>query len=222
MSLNEILNIKKGDVIAIIGSGGKTTLAYNLAKENTRNKFLLTTTTKMKKSNYEYINYFYDKLCDELPDGVSFFGKSIEDNKISAICENDLQRLIKQCDICVYEADGSKEKPLKAWNSDEPVILQNTNKCIGVMPLFLLGKKLNEDLVHRFSIFENTFKTTYFDNELAIKICREMFKKIDKNIEKYIYFNRVSDELALKNIANNLSDFKIFASLKDSYERINF
>ena len=45
-SFSEALGIKKGDVVQIAGSGGKTTLSYTIANENSHLKVAVVTTTK--------------------------------------------------------------------------------------------------------------------------------------------------------------------------------
>lgn len=228
-NLNEILNIKNNDVIAIIGSGGKTTLAYNLAKINKDKITVLTTTTKMflvtENDIKTPVNNFYDNF-DTPKKGINLFGK-IHDNKVTPLNNDDFKTLIKQSDLFIYEADGSKCLPLKAWNDKEPVILQNTTKCVGVLPLHILNHKITPEYIHRYDLFLDKFnvkENDVIDEKLIAKICVEMFSKIDNKIEKFILFNRTLDIIQAKTIANMLKDYQIFIGdlFKNQYKKINF
>ena len=55
---NSLLGVKDGDVISIVGSGGKTSVMLRIAKGFSGKKALITTTTKIfvpDKSDYDFL-----------------------------------------------------------------------------------------------------------------------------------------------------------------------
>ncbi|WP_267523064.1 selenium cofactor biosynthesis protein YqeC [Campylobacter sp. MG1] len=227
--LNQILDIKNNDVVAIIGSGGKTNLAYNLSKINQDKITVLTTTTKMfiiKKDDINAsVNENYNKFISPTK-GINIFG-NIYENKIQPLDNDKMQNLIKESELFIYEADGSKMLPLKAWNDKEPVILENTTKCVGVLPLHILNHKVSPEIIHRYDLFLDKFSVKegqIIDEALIVKICNEMFCKIDNKIEKFIFFNRTLDTINATKISKLLKKYKIFIGdlFKDKYIKINF
>jgi probable selenium-dependent hydroxylase accessory protein YqeC len=59
----------------------------------------------------------------------------------------------KLFDLVLIEADGAAAKPLKGWNSTEPVIPLFTTKTIGVLDVQTIGRIIDAALVHRLEIF---------------------------------------------------------------------
>ena len=55
----------------------------------------------------------------------------------------------KLFDLVLIEADGAAAKPLKGWNSTEPVIPLFTTKTIGVLDIQTIGRIIDAALVHR-------------------------------------------------------------------------
>ncbi len=227
MNFSEAFGLMPDDTIAIIGSSGKTSLCYRLAKENDDKKLALTTTTKVfiVKPEYLHVKNFYDFYGKDLPNslqnGVNVFGKFYKEKKISSLNPKEFEKLQNISDMLIYEADGSKQKPLKAWDEHEPVILKNTDVVIGIIPIDFLGKKVDEKFIHRFEIFCEKFKVNdgnKINENLFIKIIEEMFKKVPSNAKKILFLNYFDDlhEKSAHNIAKNFLHVKTFAgSIKD-------
>jgi len=236
-TLIEIFDINKGDIVSIVGTGGKTTLLYQLGKE-LRNEYrvLLTTSTKIIKpsfGNYDSIytcmeDYISDKI--EKKNGITILSKGVndDDNKLLGIDDEDLELVIDDYDVVVIEADGSRNLPLKGWKKHEPPILLRTNKTIGIFPINMVGEMASEDKIYGYKEFKNFLgNKDIIDHEVVGKICTEK-NGIFKNSRGKLYFyinNADSDEdlnkafkLAeyLKNIASGVNfDFKIcIGSLK--------
>lgn len=161
LKLIEIFDLKKGEIVSIVGAGGKTTTMFKLAEElRAENKVLVTTTTKIAwpdKAQYDYIcmekeNFLNYASKDSK--GIYVFG--IEDktkHKINSVAEADLLALKPYFDYILVEADGSKRKPLKGWNQSEPVICTQTTKTIALLDITALGLEINEENIHRSHIF---------------------------------------------------------------------
>lgn len=155
------LGIKKGDVVALTGAGGKTTLMFQLAKEARKRgeRVLVATTTRIgipASNQYTFIDFL----------GSVFSGDDITQPGIyvnAPICEYygkagpidpELLRQQQNCfDLILLESDGASSKPLKGWETYEPVISDLTTKTIGVMDIQTVDKNITEELVHRLGLF---------------------------------------------------------------------
>lgn len=158
--LKDLLNIKKHDVMSITGAGGKTTLMFTLAEElKYYYKVLVTTTTKIyvPQKGYNYISksedefQYYNKFNNN---GIYVYGSGVNsENKLIGLSLERLKEQIPYFHITLIEADGSKKKPIKGWRDNEPVIISDTTKNIGVISIEVIGKEANEQNVHRLEQF---------------------------------------------------------------------
>lgn len=199
--LSDLINIKDVDIISVVGSGGKTTFIYNLAKELRKEKVLISTTTKMLCPEKNQVDYFFcSSEHDELniKKGRTFIaGEKINQNKISGDISL-IKKYMSSFDYVLLECDGSKRKPLKGWNENEPVILNETTKTIGVLPLHIVGEKVTEENIHRLEIFNSMFKTKIGD-EITLDVIAEIItnpKGLFKGSvgEKILFLNRINDK----------------------------
>ncbi|MBS9778810.1 MAG: putative selenium-dependent hydroxylase accessory protein YqeC [Campylobacteraceae bacterium] len=222
MTFSEAFGFDLCESIAIIGSHGKTSLCYLLSSENSHKKVALTTTTKIFKiANKDlHVKNFYDYYGKDLPNtlqyGVNVFGKFYKENKISSLSQNDLKKLKDISDILIYEADGSRQKPLKAWSGYEPVFVDQTDTIIGILPINCINLHVSEDIVHRYDLFCEKFATKQndkIDENLMINITKEMFSKAPKNTRKILFLNRCEDlhVNSAKQIANALENIEVYA-----------
>lgn len=207
MKLVDLLGINKKGVISFVGAGGKTTTMFLLAEElHERNKtVLVTTTTKMfypQDSSFHIV--ISDKIsrCLESFDfqnKVNFVAKSVtgegkvigfSKREISSICENHF------FDFVLIEADGGRQKSIKAPASYEPVVPEETDYGIGVIGLDVLGKTINDEAVHRSEIFcsvtESKMGDTINENIIARLIVKQngLFKGVDKSVKKFVLFTK--------------------------------
>ena len=137
-------------IIAVVGSGGKTTLLKNLASRyrDAGKTVLITTTTHMLIEEdtlltddvQAIIHALQHKGCvmAGIPDGVKF--RSLSRETFRSVCT--------YADVVLVEADGSKGLPLKYPNTAEPVIPDAVDKIIVVCGLNALGQKA-KDVCHR-------------------------------------------------------------------------
>lgn len=201
MYLVDLIDTKKGDIISVVGSGGKTTFIYNLAKELIKEKVLISTTTKMLCPTKDEVDYFFCLSKEEkinIKNGRTFIaGEKIDDNKV---CGDILkiEDYISSFDYVLLESDGSKRKPLKGWNNTEPVIFNKTTKTIGIIPLHIIGEKITYENIHKIEKFNNICKTK-IDDEITLEVLADiimdsngLFK--DSIGEKILFLNRVEDE----------------------------
>lgn len=221
--MEKMINIKNKDIISIVGSGGKTSLMNYLARKLTDKKVLVSTTTKIrtpKPDFYDFIAFSHDEaevIKKNKNNGIYVFGSQIKENKLESFNVEYVKSLICYFDNLILEADGAKEKLIKGWNENEPVIVSNTTKTIGVINLDIIGKRINDKNVHRVSEFMELTNSSI--NEILDEAC--LFnvitnpKGLFKNAlgEKILFINGVEGQKK-KHIAENICDSIIKANYK--------
>ena len=143
-------------VISLIGSGGKTTLMWYLAHCFREESILVSTTTKIAYPKQSFYDYFYDKQFTEIGmagRGITLAGVRIGNGKKLSAPPEAIKQTFFRFDKVFLEADGSKQLPLKGWENFEPVVIPETTITIGVIPIAVLGKTINQELVHRLPLF---------------------------------------------------------------------
>jgi hypothetical protein len=131
-------------VVSIVGSGGKTTLMWRLARTLAAGKtrVLVSTTTKIWPPGEK-----------DLSPNITVAGKvNAITGKLEAPPLGELRTLCACFDYVLLEADGSAGKPLKAWAAFEPVVCDYTTMTIAVLPL-CAGLPMDPAIVHRFPLF---------------------------------------------------------------------
>jgi probable selenium-dependent hydroxylase accessory protein YqeC len=150
---------KKPVVITIIGTGGKTSLIKLLARKLAAipdRKILVTPTTKMFLPGLE--ENFFDHCSDGPPPnaqgGITLAGRfNQEAGKLESLPLSGLESISAAYDLVLIEGDGSRGLPLKGWADYEPVVPPFTSLTVGIIPLWPLGKPVNENIVHRLPLF---------------------------------------------------------------------
>lgn len=157
MKLSNAIGLKEKDILSIVGAGGKTSLMFQIAQDTREdNKVLVTTTTKIylpHKDGVDFIgigeNEFF-KYVKTKKKGIHVYGMEVDaDNKMVGINEGHLDAVGTHFDYVLIEADGAKEKEIKGWRENEPVIYRGTTKTIGILSIQALGKHIWENNVHR-------------------------------------------------------------------------
>lgn len=144
-------------VISIVGSGGKTTLLYALARECAAagDKTVLTTTTHiLQPCEPDFL--LSSGLQIPLPSGrIIVAGTPAPNGKLSAPSAAVMDSICKNADRVLIEADGSRMLPVKFPSSTEPVIVPGCNLVIAVAGLSALGKPL-QAVCHRALLAQET------------------------------------------------------------------
>ena len=155
MKLAEALCVKSG-VTAMIGSGGKTTLLRELARELAEDgsTVVLTTTTHILPfaDVATAISGSVDVISRELArHKVICLGEPSESGKLAApgLSPDVLAQI---ADYVLVEADGSRQLPLKAHADWEPVVPSGCSQTILVVGASGLNKPIAR-VVHRPEIF---------------------------------------------------------------------
>ena len=237
MELNKILDIKKGDMISIVGAGGKTTLMFLLANElKNKGKVLVTTTTKIYNPSEEVDSLAlgeegYKFLKSINDNGIYAYGEYINDeNKLIGADVEILNGLTDSFDYILVESDGSKRKDLKAWNNNEPVVSSITSNTIGVLSLKTINMEINNENIHRlkeFTSLTNSKEGQKVNLDTLIEVIfnkKGLFKEAIG--EKVLFLNKVDyinedtlnlflDKIISKNKEIKLLDKIVYGSLKN-------
>jgi probable selenium-dependent hydroxylase accessory protein YqeC len=157
----EAFGIRRGDVICLVGAGGKTSLMFRLAQEARAQglKVLVTTSTRIRvpdPEQYDAIDLSGKLFAEQPVTNPGIYVGGLPDSapgKMTGVREDLLAWRKKQFDLILIEADGSAGKPLKGWKSTEPVIPEFTTGTIGIVDIQAIGQTISDSLVHRLEIF---------------------------------------------------------------------
>lgn len=150
-SLSEALGVGIG-ITAVIGGGGKTSLCEALGRELAKeDRVVLTTTTHIAMPTELPLAEDEAALKAMLEtQNPVWIASRAENHKLCAPKEG-MEELLCCCDCLIVEADGSKQLPLKAHASHEPVIPKGA-KVISVIGADAFNRPIRE-VVHRPELF---------------------------------------------------------------------
>lgn len=245
MNIASLKLFSVADQVAWVGAGGKTSLIFTIAHDLFFNKCVITTTTKMAKSEIEFADHSieleeFDQFNVEQVNEVTLIYRRLADNKdvkISGLQVDELKLLsdiLHQHQIpLLIEADGSKRKPCKFPGFHEPNIPSFVNKVCVVVGLSALGKPLNEENFHRseeiaralnISIGETITTDHLFE---ILKHPEGGLKNIPDQAEKILFLhqadclvdNQLINDLALR--LKSVYDQVLLSEIKNDYLQIN-
>lgn len=164
MKLEEAFSLKKGDVVSLVGGGGKTTLLFALAEElsSCHAGIVLTTTTKIwPPLSSPSLDLFLSPDLSSIKewigrnfDRVSFLivaREKLENGKLQGLPPDWIGELasIRGVSFILVEADGAAGRPLKAPRDYEPVVPENTTLLVPVVGIDGLEAPLDDLHVFR-------------------------------------------------------------------------
>ena len=168
MKLHQALGVQRGDVVALVGAGGKTStmvaLAHELAELGWR--VLVTTTTRL---GADQAGLFPRALTDMEPperlsaalesDRIVLVHGGIYDGKTHAPSVAWLAEMPDQVDsdVLLVEADGARGLLLKAPRPHEPAIPRTATLVVPVAGMAVLGQPLDDDHVMNAAVLEEAF-----------------------------------------------------------------
>lgn len=156
-----VLGIGRGDVVALAGAGGKTTLCYRLAHEARAAglRVLVTTTTHMGTlprettgpvlldADRDSRQALVEALAEE---GLAtLLGRRERADKLGGIAPERVDALARLADLTLVEADGARQRSLKTPAPHEPVLPTSATLLVVLAALDALGRPLSEATVHR-------------------------------------------------------------------------
>ena len=201
MKLAPLLKIEKG-VTAIIGSGGKTTLLRTLSGE-LPGRVLLCTSTHFQ--GYADLPTVLDPTAADLRKALAAHpivcaaGRSPTGKLV--VCGLPYETLADLADFVLVEADGSRQRPLKAHARHEPVIPPCTRQVICVVGLSGLHRPVSE-VVHRPELFCPLVGCTPEDEATPERVARAL---VQEHLADTYFLNQAES-------GSVLQDAKIIAS----------
>jgi molybdenum cofactor cytidylyltransferase len=163
MQLKKALAVNRGEVISLVGAGGKTTTMFRLAEELAAQGWrVITTTTTMIWREQGGEPLIVEDDTRRLMDRVQATLSSSHHLTVAASVDQARRKLIglqpsvvdalsalAEVDALIVEADGAKGRSLKAPAGHEPVIPSSTTLLVPMAAVDALGRPLDERTVHR-------------------------------------------------------------------------
>ena len=140
-------------IIAVVGSGGKTTLIKKLASQyrSEGKTVLITTTTHMFLEADTLLRDDAVAIVGVLKETGYAMAGLPDGEKIKPLSKETFHAVCACADVVLVEADGSRRVPLKYPNATEPVIPENTEEILVVCGLNAIGQKA-KDVCHRLEL----------------------------------------------------------------------
>lgn len=233
MKLHEIFRITRGDRVAVVGAGGKTSTLIRLG-ESLGSDTILTTTTHVcvtpflgtavhaevhTVDEYRGIRQLAGKqpviLTGDMQDEIRHAGPPAE----------VLDALARDADsgglTVIVEADGSRGLAVKAPRMDEPAIPAWCNRVIVCAGMSAIGQTLTAQHVHRPELYAELSGLAAGDlitPEAALKVLTHPLgglKNIPPRAEKILLLNQADSELD-QSRAGSMAR----AALRGGYDRV--
>jgi len=165
ISLMQALRYSNHQTIAIIGAGGKTTAMFQLAREMAKHSPVIVTASShlgvwQIPLADKHVVVDSSNAIDELEkylSGIVLVTGAIDGERTKPVRDEILSVLDQFCKSrklpLMVEADGSRGKPLKAWDKHEPPIPAFVDVVVEVVGLTGIGSPLTDESVHRAQIF---------------------------------------------------------------------
>ncbi len=175
-ALSPLISDPNGGIIALVGGGGKSAALFALGEEVAADgrDVVLTTTTHILDPRLEAKRQFDRVIIDAryaepagrqpkhpdawdlpapLPEGgrriVLSAGEAPQTGKLKGIHPSQSAALRRDWGFIVVEADGARQRPIKAPASHEPVLPAAVDVVLGVVGLDCLEQPMDGATVHR-------------------------------------------------------------------------
>jgi len=163
MRLCDAIHVRRGDIVSLVGAGGKTSAMYRLAGELWESGWrVVTTTTTMiypptrAQSQQLVVEADAGKALSQVADALgagratTLATRRLEaEGKLLGIGANLIPKLARLADVVIVEADGARARSLKAPADHEPVVPAATTVLIPVVGIDAVGHRIDEERVHR-------------------------------------------------------------------------
>jgi len=231
MQLAKALGINPGESLAFSGAGGKTSAIFSLAR-NLAQPVVVTTTTHLGAwqsdlADEHQVVHTTDELNRidfESERTVLITGAVGADNRLEGLTDDGLNRLrviCKQRQITMLiEADGAKQRYLKAPADYEPVLPPWIDHVLVMAGLGGLGKPLDERFVHRPELFSGLSSRAMGDLIQVEDLVRVLasarggLKGIPEASRRSMFLNQAEGAIL------SVSGLRIARDLMDVYDRI--
>jgi molybdenum cofactor cytidylyltransferase len=231
MKLSRALRLAGGESVAFVGAGGKTSAMFELAGELPPPVFLTTTTHlgawQAPLADQHYILNTPEKINQIQTQGakkVLLTGNLGADNRLAGLDKLTLGAIHQHCQAYGYslliEADGARQRPLKAPAGYEPVIPLWVDQVVVMAGLAGLGEALDQEIVHRPEIFaqlSSCGKGETLQAEHLISVLRSPeggLKGIPADAERVLFLNQAEGVIRMAQ-ANRIAH-----ALSGIYDRV--
>lgn len=153
--LSKAVGISLGDVVSLVGGGGKTSAMFLLAKELSAYglRVIITTTTHIFPPETPFITVFeteIKRIKKELDKNrLIVLADRYEGDRLKGIDPSSVKELREITDVILVEADGANRRSFKAPLDHEPVIPPSSTIVLPVAGLDIVGKTLSSENCHR-------------------------------------------------------------------------
>ena len=198
----KLLGVTQG-LTAVIGSGGKTSLLYELAEElrPCGTVLLATTTHIMKPPQYPFAETAEQLSAALAAEGVACAGSFTPEGKLTA---PDFDGWQQAADFVLVEADGSKRLPAKAHETWEPVLPPQRTRTICVVGASGFGRPIAAAAhrPERYALLAGVPEAAEATPEAEARVLRS------EDLHTKVYVNQVETLW-------NLADARVLARLMD-------
>jgi len=231
MKLAQGLKLSGGEAVAFVGAGGKTSAMFALADELPP-PVLLTTTTHLgvwqaQMADRHHVITSPEAFQDSIDVDVKtvLITGPVEGNeRLTGLGGPTLQAIHEYCTIydfsLLIEADGARQRPLKAPADYEPVIPAWVDRVVVIAGLGGLGRSLDADTVHRPETFANLADIQLGDDihvDILVKVLGSTLgglKGIPEGAARSLFLNQAEGEVRMAQGA------RIARELCDPYDRV--
>lgn len=166
--LSNIIGVRSGDIVAVIGAGGKHSLMSRLGQELEEDGriVVLTSTTNLHRSgDSKSISTLMLKRCHNWPQQLTdelaqrhrivLVDREWGPNMYRGINPSQIEQISAAAPeaVILIKADGARKRLLKMPAESEPVFGPQTDRCILVLSLAAIGKPFGPQYVHRLDRF---------------------------------------------------------------------
>jgi molybdenum cofactor cytidylyltransferase len=164
MKLSQALRLSNSQSVAFAGAGGKTTTMFQLAREQA--PALLSTTTHLGAWQVSLADRHFiwapnapmpDEVEAQPGTGITLVTGALEGDRYAGLSPNQMETLRDLASThdlpLLIEADGARQKPLKAPAEHEPPIPGFVDTVVVVAGLSGLNRPLGDEYVHRAEMF---------------------------------------------------------------------
>ena len=209
--LADAFEVRAGDVVSLVGAGGKTTTLYGLVTELRRAglSVVATTTTHTQTPDSpttappmvfarEEDNWLQSVRARlDRYGAVTVVRARERQDKLEGLEPEDIDPLRGMADCVIIEADGARGRSLKAPAPHEPAVPEWTTSTIVMAGIDILGRRLDEESVHRLEIVQELSGASkgsrIVEEVIALALVRGYFPAIPKTSRKIVFLNKVDD-----------------------------
>ncbi len=209
--LADAFEVRADEVVSLVGAGGKTTTLWGLVTKLRRMglSVVATTTTNMQTPDSpttappmvfasEEDNWLQSvRTRLDRYGAVTVVRARKRQDKLKGLEPEDIDPLRGMADCVIIEADGARGRSLKAPAPHEPAVPEWTTSTIIMAGIDVLGRRLDEDSVHRLEIVQELSGASkgsrIVEEVIALALVRGYFPAIPKTSRKIVFLNKVDD-----------------------------